>query len=160
MTNIEFLQNVEVFKGLNNGQLALLQEHFREENYRLGDKLFNEGDSATRLWLMKEGQVDLRFDLPGRDTSDANTISSLNQYNAFGWSCFVPPNKYRLSAYCVTGTAEVLTIEQEKMTRVFESNPDLGYRFMLYLVRVVGTRFDEFQDEVARHRGEDIISGW
>ena len=37
---------------------------------------------------------------------------------------------------------------------------DMGYKFMSYIVTVVGYRFHQFQDEVAKRRGEYLMSGW
>ncbi len=109
---------------------------------------------------LNEGGIDTRFDLPGRPTSKDNTIATISMYQAFGWSCFVPPNKYRLSAYCSTETCKVIKIKKTRLEKIFKKDPAIGYTFMSYLVRVVGHRFHQLQDEVAKHRGEEIISGW
>jgi hypothetical protein len=109
---------------------------------------------------MIDGEIDTRFDLPGRPTSKSNTIATITKFQAFGWSCFVPPNKYTLSAYCSTETCKVITIEKNRLESLFKKDTSIGYIFMSHLVNVVGLRFQQFQDGVAKHRGEDIISGW
>ena len=36
----------------------------------------------------------------------------------------------------------------------------MGYRFMSYMVTVVGFRFQQFQDVVAKMTGDTLMSGW
>ena len=114
---------------------------------------------------MVEGQVDLYFEMPGADLPSAETtMSSLRardtKARTLGWSCFVPPFKMRLSAYCVTRTCRVVRIKKEDLLELFQNDLKMGYDFLTYLVQVVGYRFHQFQDEVARQRGESILSGW
>ena len=96
MTSHDFLQRVEVFKGLTDSRLSGFKDHCRDMEFRQNEKLFSEGDDATCLWIVKEGRVDLRFDLPDRSTSTKNTISSISEYMTFGWSSLAAPHKYRL----------------------------------------------------------------
>jgi NADP-reducing hydrogenase subunit HndB len=133
MISLEFLRNVEGFKGLIDNKLAGIQSHCREKRYRYNEKLFNEGEEASCLWMVKEGQVDLRFDLPDRPTSAKNTISSMSKYMTFGWSGLVAPYKYRLSA-------------REKLLKIFEEDSKIGYVVMSNLVKIIGKRFHQLQD--------------
>jgi hypothetical protein len=43
---------------------------------------------------------------------------------------------------------------------LFEDDALLGYRVMSKVMVVVGQRFHQLQDEVARRRGYDIINRW
>ena len=99
MTDLDFLRHVAVFNGLNDSQLTAIENHCREIEFRHNEKLISEGDDAACLWIVKEGRVDLRFDLPHRPTSAKNTISSISESMSFGWSSLVAPHKYRLAAY-------------------------------------------------------------
>ena len=126
MTSLDFLRSVEVFKGLIDSRLTGFEEHCRELEFRQNDKLFSEGEDASCLWMVKEGRVDLRFDLPDRSTSTKNTISSISEFMTFGWSSLVAPHKYRLSAYCATQTCKVIQIEREKLVDLFKQDSKIG----------------------------------
>jgi CRP-like cAMP-binding protein len=160
MVNLDIMDKIEAFKGLDDDQLNHVQEHCKQIEFKQGERLFIDGDEATALWVMIEGTIDMRFDLPGRPTSKQNTIATITPYQVFGWTCFVSPNIRMLSAYCSTDTCKVLKIEKIRLERLFKKDPGIGYTFMSYLVNVVGLRFNQFQDEVAKRSGEDIISGW
>ena len=112
MSGLDILEKVEIFKGLNHDQLNAVKKGGREKEYLFGDRLFAEGEDADRIWLVLDGQVDLRFDLPGR------------------------------------------------LTQLFEDDAELGDKVMSKVMIVGGQRFHQFQDEVARRRGHDIINRW
>lgn len=146
MTSLDFLRNVEVLKGLIDDKLAGIQDHCCEKDYRHNEKLFIDGDDATCLWIMRKGQVDLRFDLPDRPTSSSNTLSTVSEFMAFGWSSLVPPYKYSLSAYCATQTCRVIQIEKKMLLKIFEEDSKMGYVVMSNLVEIIGKRFHQLQD--------------
>ena len=151
MTRLDFLRSVEVFKGMNDSRLADIENHCRQMEFRQNEKLFSEGDEAACLWIVQEGQVDLRFDLPGRSTSTQNTISPVSEYMTFGWSSLVAPHQYRLSAYCATKSCKVIQIEREDLVKLFKQDTRTGYVVMSNLVEIIGKRFRQLQDSASKH---------
>jgi len=165
--NQELLERFEVFKNLTERQLTVLTNLCEEVVFNQDDRLFAEGDTATHLWLVVDGRVDLRFEMPDkRVTTAEHTVSSVNVTpqkpvaKTLGWSCFVPPHQMRLSAYCVTRTCRIVRLPKKELLQYFEDDPVMGYRFMSYMVTVVGYRFQQFQDVVAKTMGDTMISGW
>lgn len=141
-----FLRTVEVFKCLNDGQLAAIQDCCSEKEFLFDDKLFGEGEDANHLWVVSEGQADLRFDLPGRPTSMENTISVVTESMIIGWSSLVPPFKYTLSAYCATRNCKVVIIDKTCLIKRFENDPKIGYLVLSHMIQVVGSRFHQMQN--------------
>ena len=165
MITLKELDSVSVFKELSDAHLEALKEFCIKEEFKKGDMLFKEGDSAEHLWIVTDGKVDLRFELPGnRPTSEETTISSLaaedDKKRTLGWSCFVPPYKMMLSAYCTTRSCSVIKIAKSDMLTLFEKDESMGYLIMSHLIKVLGFRFQQFQDELARQKGHDIMHSW
>ncbi|MGE5258260.1 MAG: Crp/Fnr family transcriptional regulator [Hyphomicrobiales bacterium] len=167
MIAIELLKKIEGFQGLTDEQLSSLQDFCEELTCQGETKLFTEGDLATHLWFVVEGRVDLRFEMPARRATDLDhTVTSVqvkrqdSAAKTLGWSCFVPPFKMRLSAYCVTDFCRIVTVPRDKLVLRFEKDPVMGYKFMSYMVTVVGYRFQQFQDIVANIMGYTLMSGW
>ncbi len=146
MTSLAFLKNVELLSDLDDNQIASIADAFHDLEYQHGDRLFADGDPASHIWVVKEGQIDLRFDLPGRATSEESTISSIYDSMVFGWSCLVPPNKYKLSAYCASRMAKVMRINKKALDKIFKKDLRTGYQFKLNLLKVVGRRFQQLQN--------------
>ena len=160
MITLEFLENVQVFEDLNDDQLTRIQKHCQEAKFSRGDKIFNAGEKPQYLWVVIEGQVALQWSTPGRSALPESTISRLSESMTFGWSSLVPPYTYRLSAYCATRSCKVMQVDRDALIQLFENDAELGYKVMLKLLSVVGSRFLNLQDEVAKQRGSDIINQW
>jgi len=165
MVSLETLKSLEMFQDLSKGQLEALQQMAYMEQYARNQRLFKEGDPAQQLWIETEGRIDLRFEIPGQTTTSSDqTIHSFEarplEARVLGWSCFVPPYKMRLSAYCVSESCTVIKFERSDLLKHFEQDPDMGYKILSFMIKVVGYRFHEFQDELAKHLGENIINAW
>lgn len=166
MISRDFLDRIEVFRIMDDQQLAAVGACCREVDFSCGDRLFAEGSEANHLWFLIDGRIDLRFELPARETSGEHTVSSLSvdepdsPAQAVGWSCFVEPYKMRLSAYCVSPDCKTIRIKKKDLLQLFQKDPGMGYFFMSYLITVVGRRFHHFQDYVAEHLGKNLMSGW
>ena len=167
MIDLKILRELKPFENMNEDQLKKLQENCEEIDFQKGDKLFTQNDDALHLWIVREGSVDLRFELPDRrETSPDMTVDGVNvgkkapEAKVLGWSCFVPPYKMRLSAYCVTGACKIVRVLKSDLMTLFSQDSQMGYLFMSYMIRVVGFRFHQFQDHVARNMGEDLMFGW
>ncbi len=104
--------------------------------------------------------MDLRFDFPGLASSEENTLSSIGEAGAFGWSSIVPPNKYRLSGYSTGSGCKLIKAERESLLKLFQKDPDIGYVVMSNLATLVGARFHNLQEEAASRRGQNIMGGW
>lgn len=146
MGGLAFLEKVDIFKGLNQDQLKAVNKKASEKQYLYGDRLFAEGENADRIWLVMEGKVDLRFDLPGRPTSEENTVFSITAAQTLGWSSFVPPFKYALSAYSATRQCKVLQIDKEQLLECFEKDPRMGLMFMTNVAAIASRHFDQLQE--------------
>jgi len=145
MVNPDFLKKIDIFEYLNEDRLAVIIDGFEEKDFKEGERLFKEGEKADRIWLVVEGKIDIRFDLPGRVTSDLTTFYSETPGMTFGWSCFVPPFRYILSAYCASEYSKLLQLKKEYMLKLFENDPKLGYIIMFNLARVISSRFHQMQ---------------
>lgn len=161
----DILKGLELFKGLNETQLQSIAEICFRAEFAQGDRLFKEKENAHSIWINYNGTIELRFELPGASmTSSDQTLSSIsgNPDNAqlIGWSSLVPPYKYRLSAYCVSPSCQVLKIDKTDLFRLFENDHTIGYVFLSKLTKIIGSRFIDLQDHLAQVKGEDLLNQW
>jgi NADP-reducing hydrogenase subunit HndB len=91
----------------------------------------------------------LRFDLPGRPTSEENTIFSISSLQTLGWSSFVPPFKYALSAYSATKSCKILQIDKDHLLQCFEKDPRMGLKFMTNVAEITSGHFDQLQESAS-----------
>ena len=145
MITLDFIKQVRVFKGLDDDQLEKILEGCQEKEFKKGERIFKEQDDAQFIWIVMNGQVDIRFDLPGRPSSEISTVYSETSTKTFGWSCFVPPYKYILSAYCAGRKCEVAQLDKDFLTKLFKSDYKMGYTVMSNIAGVISSRFYDMQ---------------
>lgn len=165
MVSFEMLEGLDIFEDFEKSELEKILELSVVEQYQIGDRLFCEGEEAKDMWIVKEGEVQLRFEMPDANpTSEKTTISSHHtetpESQVFGWSCFIPPYKMRLSAYCVSRRCQVIKINCTKLKKLMNSDPSIGYKIMSYLVQVLGYRFKQMQEEVTKFIGINLMNSW
>ena len=161
MIEIEIMKTVEALKGLNDDQLTAIQKCSEKLEFNQGDRLFAEGESSAHLWIVLEGEVELRYDRPeGQPNPIEDPIAFISKAELFGWSSFMPPFEYKLSAYCASLKCIVTKIEKESLVNLFEADAGMGLELMSHILRVIGTHFYQFRSGIAKRWGHDIMSGW
>lgn len=157
MSDLVFLSSVEMCQGLTVEELARLTACCRLDTAQQDERIGLEGEMADDLFFLKEGQVELRFEMPGRETSQDMTISRVGPGAAFGWSALVPPHRYTLSTYCASPRCSFYRLGRDELTDLFERDPRIGYIMMRNLTRVIAKRFNALQEDLAKALGQDIM---
>ncbi len=158
--DVDFLATTEVCQGMSPSHLERLLEFCLPDQRNQGEMIHDEGEKAKDLFLLSQGVVHLRFQLPGHSTSEAMNISVVRPGGVFGWSALVPPRRYTLAAWCASPTCRYLRADGRELERLFEREPDLGYIFMRNLAVIVGSRLRALREELAKSQGFDVIHGW
>ncbi|MFO7861219.1 MAG: cyclic nucleotide-binding domain-containing protein [Desulfosalsimonas sp.] len=141
----DVLRQTEAFSAIENEELKKIAGFSGIAKFEKGARLFKEGEAAAHLWAIAGGQVDLRFEMPARETTQIQTISTLSSHGIIGWSSLLPPYKYKLSAYCSSESCEVVKISGEQLLAFLKDNPETGYRVLRAMIQIVGTRFEHLQ---------------
>lgn len=161
MISQNFLKKTDVFKDLDDDRLQTVANYAEPVEFEKGVRIFIHGDDANNLWILTEGDVELRSEPPGMPVSEkTKAVSFISAAQVFGWTCFVPPYKYRLSGYCASEKCKIIKFKKESLHNLFESDKRLGFQVMLYLIGVVGRQFEQLQEEIAKKRGMEIINRW
>jgi CRP-like cAMP-binding protein len=159
MINLDFLESVDVFSDLDDDQLNVVREAGETREFRRGDQIFGAGEKAEFLWVVHEGQVDLVWG--GRLLEGGEPpVTRLSRSGTFGWSSVVPPQAYKLSAFCASRRCRLLKIGAARLKRQFEADSSAGYAVMSKMLAIISQRFYQVQDEIARQRGHEIINRW
>ncbi|MFO7931029.1 MAG: cyclic nucleotide-binding domain-containing protein [Desulfosalsimonas sp.] len=139
------LRQTEAFRNLSGGEIEQIAGFSTIRKLEKSQRLFREGEKASSLWVVASGEIDVRFELPARQSSEAQTLSTLSETGILGWSSLIPPYKYKLSAYCISESCEVIEIKGRELLEHMKKNPELGYRVLSAMIRVVGNRFEHLQ---------------
>jgi CRP/FNR family transcriptional regulator, cyclic AMP receptor protein len=113
-------------------ELAGLCEHV---TVAAGQRLFEEGSTADRFWIIDAGQVTLDASVPGRGRV---IIETLGRNDVIGLSWMHPPYQWRFRAVATQPT-QAFAFDACAVRKVCDVNPALGYeltrRFSAVVVR-------------------------
>jgi CRP/FNR family transcriptional regulator, cyclic AMP receptor protein len=161
MDTLDFLERVDLFKGMGDDRIEAIQSCCETGEFKRGERIFRPGEDARFLYILMEGLVELRKEAQNQDNAqNAEVISRVSAGDVFGWSALVPPYKYSLAAYIASRTSKVLKLERECFTKLMESDVGIGYPVMTKILVLIGRRFDEMEERVIKRLGQDMINDW
>jgi signal transduction histidine kinase len=137
------LQRFDILAEFNDAQLEEVAKLCREESHGNGVKLFEEGDSAEKLYLVLEGKLLLekKVQLGRSGSSRKATVSIQGPGQAVGWSSLVAPHNYTMSGVCIE-PARLLAIDGDDMRRLMVRDPEIGRKLMNAISMLVKGRME------------------
>ena len=133
------LQSFSLFSGLSQTELAGIAKLCRERAYESGSVIFTIGGSATDVYLLDTGKVDIQIEFKIYDYETVATVYTVGKGEIFGWSALVPPHRLTASARC-EGKADVIMINGKELMEFLEKDRRIGYVVMKNLSALISSR--------------------
>jgi CRP-like cAMP-binding protein len=131
------LQSCGFFRDFPDSFLAPLANLCQEETFQDEERIFREGEEATKVYILMEGTVTLQMQLKQHHHVIVGTIEERGEL--FGWSALVASKRYGASVQCL-GKSSVLSLKGEALEKLFEDNPLLGLHFMKKIAGLIDRR--------------------
>ena len=122
----ELISSAPVFADLSPAQLELIAGCGANQRFAAGARLFTEGGSAERFYLIREGAVALEVDAPGRGPL---VIETLHDGDVVGWSWLFEPYRWQFDARAARRTATV-SFDGACLRGKCQDDHELGYQLM------------------------------
>ena len=139
MVSTEILKSFNLFSGLSQTELAGIAKLCRERTYESGSVIFTTGGSATDVYLLETGKVDIQIEFKIHDYEVMATVYTVGKGEIFGWSALVPPHRLTASARC-EGKADVVMINGKELVEFLEKDRRTGYVVMKNLSTLISSR--------------------
>ncbi len=123
-------------RGMSSGQLGMLAEAARDVSFPARYRLFEDGGSATRFWLIQSGHVSLDLHVPGEGPV---VIETIGMGELLGWSWLFPPYKWAFGAVAATAV-EAFEFDAPAVRERCAADPGLGYELNQRVSRVLAQR--------------------
>jgi CRP-like cAMP-binding protein len=155
MVSTEILKSFSLFGGLSQPELAGIAKLCRERAYESGSVIFTIGGSATDVYLLETGKVDIQIEFKIHDYEVMATVYTVEKGEIFGWSALVPPHRLTASARC-EGKADVVMINGKELMEFLEKDRRIGYVVMKNLSALISSRLAS-TTIVLRHEIQKLI---
>ena len=139
MVSAEILKSFSLFSGLAQPELAEIAKLCRERAYERHSLIFTIGGSATDVYLLETGKVDIQIEFKIHDYEMVATVYTVGRGEIFGWSALVPPHRLTASARC-EGKADVIMMNGKELMEFLEKDKRIGYVIMKNLSALISSR--------------------
>jgi CRP/FNR family transcriptional regulator, cyclic AMP receptor protein len=134
--NASVLGRQPFLRGLPDSQLANLAALGTHVQVPAGHRLFEEGATADRFWLIDAGQVTLDAMVPGQGRV---VIETLGRGDVVGLSWLKPPYQWRFGAVA-TQPMQAFEFDARAVRAACNADPALGYELTQRLSGLVVQR--------------------
>lgn len=155
----EVINRSELFEGFEADDIDRIMSVAGRTTLHSGEYLFLLGDHAGSLYVLLDGKVQVCFPLSVKGTMKDITVETKKAGDTLGWSAFVKPYRFTLSARAAEAS-EVATFPRPELTALFEQDFRLGYVFMRRLSELVGRRLLTRQALWTRELQRSIDGSW
>lgn len=135
----DVLRRCEVFSGLSDSFVSSVAAIARRQTFAAGEHPFLLGQAADRLFVVLAGRVDLCVPISILGSMRDVTVETKGVGSALGWSAFVKPNRFRLSARAAE-PSELAAVSREELVRLFAQDGDSGRRFVERIAEITAQR--------------------
>jgi CRP-like cAMP-binding protein len=129
---------MELFDVLSDEHLEEVAKITEKKSYKIHDHIYERGNAAKHLFVVKKGLVSLRRIDPGDEVGIA--FETREPGELFGAASFMKPQEYTLTAVCQEDT-EVMAIDADKLFELTEKDPVVGYQLMLKIAQIYFERY-------------------
>jgi CRP-like cAMP-binding protein len=141
--------------GLSHDHLVVLAGTARDVTFPARHRLFEDGGSANRFWLLQSGHVTLDLHVPGQGRMKIETIG---MGELLGWSWLFPPYRWAFGAVAAS-PVEAFEFDARAVRGCCESDPVLGYELTTRLAHVVARRLQATRIRLITSAGQPVNLG-
>ncbi len=123
-------------RGLSAGQLARLAALATSVEIPAGQRIFEEGEHASRLWLIRTGRVVLDLRVPGRHRL---IVETLGPGDELGLSWLSPAPQWQFGA-CAQLPVSAFELPSARLIDLCQTDYELGYQLTRRLLTTAISR--------------------
>ena len=155
---VESLRKTQIFEGLSNDQLRMIEPLCRQVHCFSGKVFFSEGDEATDLFVIESGEVNLEVELFMGEYARPKIIAveRMGEDDTFGWSALVEPRRMTTTARC-TCDVDIIAINGDDLRLLLKKHPDIGVIVMENVAKIVRDRLVHMRQRLIAEHGLESL---
>jgi CRP-like cAMP-binding protein len=150
---VEQITRFPLFRDLSVADLKIIGPLFSTRTYPAEAIIFEQGERAACLYLLTQGEIQIRYKPYDGEPINLNRIKS---GGVFGWSAVLGNAVYSSSAIC-TQECEVLFIDGPKLRQLLIQHPQTGRIVLDRLARAVSSRWVNAHSQIKKMLNNGIV---
>ncbi|WP_439133956.1 cyclic nucleotide-binding domain-containing protein [Pseudomaricurvus sp.] len=127
---LPILDKISIFGGLTESQLYQIFKRLKLVHYQAGETIFEEGDSASYIYIVETGKVDLVFDVGGQPRLKAELVPG----TCFGETSVIGIQPHSATTIAMEKT-DLLVLSGEALDEMYQSDKELFSMLILNIAR-------------------------
>lgn len=145
MVSTEILKENPLFEGLSEDSLGKVLEICSEAEYKEGEAIFSKGDEAEGMFLLYEGECEVKVALGG--ALEFYTVYRLKPGEIFGEFGFIDRLERSATVKCAKDS-KVLILKRADFDKLAEESPDIVATIMGNMSNILTRRLRETDAEL------------
>jgi CRP/FNR family transcriptional regulator len=135
-TDLTYLKSYSCFENLTGEQLGTIAEFTDAVCYLPGQILFEEGLPGESVFFLREGEVEVIFNIEESGQVQVDTVSG---QEVIGCSALIKPYLYTATERSIT-QVEVLEVNAKAMRELMQSDCQLGFMLQSQIIKILMER--------------------
>jgi voltage-gated potassium channel len=134
--NLKFCNEYPLFNELSAEQMTAVKKLCREECFYPGYIMFKEGEPATKMYALAEGEIEVFYTI---GEAEMVRVDQAGRHEILGCAALIPPYVYTSTA-CVKTRAVVLELDSVALRKLFEEDPRLAVSIQRQIIECLQMR--------------------
>ena len=151
MVSPELLRRYSYFGQLSDAQLKEIAMIADETMFRKGEKIFEERQTADRLFILQDGSVDLFYKSEEEfypKSSKQFSIGEVNPGDIFGVSALIEPFS-RTTTAIAAQDGRLIRIDAKDFNNLLAKDDNMAARIMAEMMKAIYTRLEAVRVQLA-----------
>ena len=154
--NIEkVLREHPFLHGMSPEHLQILMGCASARQFSEGQFLTREGARADFLYLVQAGKAALEIRMP---QGGGLRIETVGDGDILGWSCFLPPFRWRLDSRALS-PLKTVALDADTVRKKLEEDHEFGYQILRRLTLKIESRFQATRFQLLDVYGSSLEKG-
>ena len=136
MDKLEVLRKSDLFHGLNDEQLAVVEKMSTSEVFEPGAIISKQDSKVDKIFVIEEGLVGIILELGPLSQRQVQAVSN---FETFGWSAMIEPHICTATVKAIERT-KVLAFNGEELCGLCLTKPEIGCRICRAVACICATR--------------------
>lgn len=142
--DISLLKRAPIFEKLEDEELERIAEICQEQEFKLGEVIFKEGDPGNRLFILAEGDVRISRNIPG---SGEEALAVLKPGACFG-EMAIFDRSHRSTDAIANDRVRCVTIARPDFEMLLDFDREIAYKVLWAVVRLLSDRLRVTNDNL------------